>query len=209
MIHFKVPDNAVKYILFQRAGYLVFNNNKILNKLFYSNSIFPYEKALIFESVIFKNRIKNMFINDMLKEYKNIENSLPKNAKSILDVGCGVAGIDVFISNHYKNNNINFYLLDKSKIDKKVYYNFNLKGSFYNSLSASKSLLVNNGIKPNNIKLQEVNENCVILFKQKFDLVISLISWGYHYPVTTYLNQVYDLMNINGVLIIDISLNNS
>jgi protein-L-isoaspartate O-methyltransferase len=40
-----------------------------------------------------------------------------------------------------------------------------------------------------------------------FDVIISLISWGFHYPVSTYLDVVYDNMAENGILILDVRKN--
>ena len=139
----------------------------------------------------------------MENEYLTIQKYLPRSAKSILDIGCGVAGIDVFLSNHYKNN-IDIFLIDKTKVDKKVYYNFEKKSSFYNSLHISKLLLVNNGIDKNKIHLQEATKGNEIKFNQTFDIVISLISWGFHYPVSAYLDTVFQKMNKDGILILDI-----
>lgn len=36
------------------------------------------------------------------------------------------------------------------------------------------------------------------------DLVISLVSWGFHFPVSTYLDQVHDLLREGGRLILDL-----
>jgi len=123
-----------------------------------------------------------------------------------LDIGCGVAGIDVLLSQHY-NGNVEIFLIDKTKVDKKLYYNFEKRGSFYNSLQISKSILTANGVNRNKIHLQEATENNEIRFNQNFDIVISLISWGFHYLVSTYLDRVYIKMNKNGIRIIDVRKN--
>ena len=125
-------------------------------------------------------------------------------AGDILDIGCGVAGIDVFLNEHYKNNSPDFYLLDKTEIEKKVFYGLKDKAAFYNSLPVAKKLLIENGVKEEKIHTQEVGEDNKIKFGKKFDLVISLISWGFHYPVSTYLDQVYEMLNSGGTLIIDV-----
>ena len=36
------------------------------------------------------------------------------------------------------------------------------------------------------------------------DFVISTISWGFHFPVSTYLKSVANVLSENGILIIDI-----
>jgi hypothetical protein len=142
----------------------------------------------------------------MKAEYETIKKHLPQNAKTILDIGSGVAGIDVLISKHYKNK-ISIFLIDKTQVDDKIYYKFNKKGAFYNSLNVSKMILNINGVPLNKIYLQEATKKNEINFRKKFDIVISLISWGFHYPVSTYLDKVYTNLNKNGTLILDIRKN--
>jgi hypothetical protein len=128
---------------------------------------------------------------------------LPTNANSILDIGSGVAAIDVLLFRHYSHNNPKIFLLDKTEMPSKVYYSFKPKGCYYNSLYLSRTLLEENGIPKDNIFTEEADGKS-INFEASFDLVISLISWGFHYPVSTYLDQVYEKMNPGGSLIMDI-----
>ena len=86
---------------------------------------------------------------------------------------------------------------------KKVYYSYRERGCYYNSLATSKNILEMNGVPSQDIFLQEA-ENNLIKFDVKFDLVVSLISWGFHYPLSTYLDQVYERMAPGGVLILDV-----
>jgi hypothetical protein len=201
----KIPDNAVKYILFQRTAYLVIPRNIFYKKL---NKLSPwslYNFVVLLESACRKKSVKRLFNDDMQNEYESIRSFLPENCSKILDIGCGVAGIDVLLHRHYDcDNDIKFYLLDKTNIDKKVYYFFEKKGSFYNSLQIAKRILCDNGIPRKNIYLLEVTADHDIKAESGLDLVISLISWGFHYPVSVYLEQVYDSLNQGGRLIMDI-----
>lgn len=199
----KLPKQSIKYVLFQRTGYL---KNNILFRFLTYFGIFSYKLSISLKSFLFSSQIEDEFNKDMEAEYSTIKKYLPQNANSILDIGCGVAGIDVLINNHYKNK-IDIFLIDKTKVDKKIYYNYENRGSFYNSLKIAKTLLTKNGVKINKIHLQEATPNNEIKFSQGFDIVISLISWGFHYPVATYLDKVYEKMNNNGILILDIRKN--
>ena len=51
-----------------------------------------------------------------IKELNTFQNFLPENANNIMDIGCGLGIIDILLNNFY-NNKINFYLLDKNKVD--------------------------------------------------------------------------------------------
>ena len=39
------------------------------------------------------------------------------------------------------------------------------------------------------------------------DIITSFLSWGFHFPIKTYLNEVTDLMHKDTILIIDIRKN--
>ena len=160
---------------------------------------------VLFEAWLFKNRIKRLFTEDMQREYESIKKILPRNPSSVLDVGCGVAGIDVMLARHYEKNGkkVDFYLLDKTELNDKVYYGLQKIASYYNSLNIARELLLVNRVDSEKIHIQEVTGS-KIFPGTRFDLVLSLISWGFHYPVETYLDQVYDLLKSGGKLIIDI-----
>jgi SAM-dependent methyltransferase len=200
-----IPDKAVKYILFQRTAYLIYQNNKILNKIAIHLPFYTYNRAVLFEACLFKNRIKRLFSEDMEREYENIREHLPERPRSILDIGCGVAGIDIMLARHYAEKGIypDLYLLDKSELDDKVYYGIEKVASYYNSLDVARGLLEANGAKPDKIHSQEVT-GAPVFPGVDFDLVISLISWGFHYPVSTYLDEVHKRLRPGGRLIIDI-----
>ncbi|MGK0448192.1 MAG: SAM-dependent methyltransferase, partial [Polaribacter sp.] len=68
----------------------------------------------------------------------------------------------------------------------------------------SKKVLVDNGILESNVFLQEATVDNKITFNKKFDLIISIISWGFHYPVETYLDEVFDNLKPGGTLIVDV-----
>jgi SAM-dependent methyltransferase len=61
-----------------------------------------------------------------------------------------------------------------------------------------------NGISKEQIVLLEADSGNDIEIIFSFDLIISLFSWGFHYPIHTYLNQIYSLLNDGGHLILDV-----
>jgi len=203
-----VPSSAVKYILFQRTGYLVFPKTKLfrmLNKL--SLGLF-YNTAVTLESILRKEKVKQSFIADMFNEYEDIKSWLPGKCSAILDIGCGCGGIDVLLYRHYKcDRRIDFYLLDKTSIAREIYYDFEERGAFYNSFDVTQRLLFQNGIPTENMHFLEVTPDYRINARVGIDLVISLFSWGFHYPVSTYIDQVHDILRQGGHVIIDIRKN--
>ena len=97
-----------------------------------------------------------------------------------------------------------FLFLDQTGIDKQVFYDFHGKASIYNSLETAKEMMTRNGIPGENVNLFEVKDGPRIKQEAKIDLAISLLSWGFHYPVSTYLDQAHKLLRPGGVLIMDI-----
>jgi SAM-dependent methyltransferase len=199
----KIPPSAFKYILFQRTNYLSFWNTKIFGKPLPEILRLSLKDCIAIESLLCRSYIKRLFVQDILKEYQVLKNHLPKAAESILDIGCGVGGIDAFLNWHY-NEVPHFYLLDKTKIEDVVYYDLHETAAFYNSLPITELLLFKNGIARERLHIHEARSDNRILFDTTFDLVISLFSWGFHYPVSTYLEQVDRLLKPGGILVIDV-----
>lgn len=200
-----IPNRALSYILFQRTEFSIYQSYPKLLRLVMNKRIPIYNMAIKLEALLLPGRTKRLFSLDMEKEIDTIGQYLPSGPKNILDIGCGVAGIDIMLNKHYTSKGIHpsFYLLDKTQVNPKVYYGFERQAAYYNSLEIAKELLVSNGVEKDLIHLQEVGEK-KIFSDSKFDLVVSLISWGFHYPVSTYLDQVFDLLNVGGRLIIDV-----
>ncbi len=206
LISMMIPNKAIKYILFQRTEYLLSMKSPILNRFVIRVPSRMYNLAVMLEALLTKPRVRRLFEEDMEREYKILQPHLPDHSHAILDIGCGVAGIDVLLYQHYqkKNQSPDIYLLDKTEMPKMVYYGLEQNGCYYNSLALAKEMLVVNGADPKHIFLQEDRDDHVIDFKTEFDLVISLISWGFHYPIRTYLDQVYTLLALGGMLILDV-----
>ena len=201
-----VPDAAVPYILFQRTAYLRFPVAPVYR---FFNRVLPFETPLYnvvvaVESRLRRRQIKTLYAADMQSEYQTFRQWLPERCAAVLDVGCGVAGIDALIQRHYASRDLRFYLLDKSQVEQNVFYLFKSQGAFYNSLDVARKLLVDNGIAPECVRLVEANERNEINIDSPVDLVLSLISWGFHYPVATYLDRVRALLSDDGVLILDV-----
>ena len=208
-INLKIPKGSEKYILFQRTKYLLLASNRnIVFRLIYKfiTKVCSYNCYVKMEAFLFSRMIHAKFTEDINEEYLTIKDYLPTHAKNVLDIGCGVAGIDALIYEHY-DNDFEVYLLDKTFVDKKVFYKLERIGSFYNSLSIAQDLLVLNNVPESQIHTQEVDSGNQIAFDTQFDIVISQISWGFHYPISVYLDQVYEKMRTSGVLIVDVRKN--
>jgi SAM-dependent methyltransferase len=145
--------------------------------------------------------VRRAFNRDMAREYEEIRPHLPRRAVAILDIGCGVGGIDVLLHRHYGTPRL--YLADRTETSGEVYYGFAERGAFYNSLDATRRLLLTNGVPERAMRFREVGAECRLDVPEALDLVISLISWGFHYPVAVYADQLRALLRPGGRVILD------
>ena len=167
-----------------------------------------------FGRLIFTNLFINYFqikgieeITEKLfkKEIETFKDFLPNKANNILDIGCGLGIINIYLNKFY-NNKPYFYLLDKNYIDKKIKYGFSDDYEAYNELNQTENILLENEINKENINLFDVDNKIEI--NTKIDLVISLKSLGYHYPFEKYLKLLKQCCTEETIFIFDVSAGN-
>jgi len=54
------------------------------------------------------------------------------------------------------------------------------------------------------IFVQEATASYAINFSTSIDVVVSILAWGFHFPISTYLPAVYQALKPGGILIVDI-----
>ncbi len=160
---------------------------------------------------------RNCLTDDQIRHSFEIYHSsiscfLPKDIENMLDIGCGSGLTSVRMFKHYfdKNNkSINLYLMDKDRIDRKIYFGFKPDSSAYCELQETKKNLILNNIDEKYFHIYDIlkYQNKSDFFDQLpiFDLVISCISWGFHYPISVYLDCVTSKLKNGGILILDSS----
>ena len=204
---YKLPKEANEYVLLQRTSLIHDNRSKLTKRLSRIGLGKTYEETVKEQSKINNLDIEKGYYKKVRESFERIKNHIPNHTKSILDIGSGIAGLDIYLWQLLKKNNPQIYLLDKTRSEKKIWYSFSVKGAFYNSLLLAKKNLILNGIPSNKINLIEAPANGVIKNLKNIDLIISTISWGYHYPVDLYIDSVFSIMSKNGTLILDVRKN--
>jgi len=131
----------------------------------------------------------------------------------VLDIGCGMALYDYFLFKHYNfDKRMELYLLDKSTNELENKESFigggwhaDGKFSFYTSLECAAEILTENtGLSENIFAIVAKDGTLDVYEDGSFDVVYSLLSYGHHYPVSTYLDDVFRLLKSGGVLILDL-----
>jgi SAM-dependent methyltransferase len=179
-------------------------NKEYFKFLFPQRTRLKTEYNLTLESS--EDRINTALTSMMVKDYNMIKNYLPGVVNNSLDIGCGLGLIDIAFFNHY-NGKINLHFLDKTNvIDENISVRgFNKEYIFYNSMDSTKDTLVSNGVKEDSIFTYEVNnDNIEKLNQNKYDLIVSLLSCGWHYSLETYVDLIKNTLTPEGILILDI-----
>lgn len=123
------------------------------------------------------------------------------HVRTVLDIGAGVGGIDVILWHKCRPT---LCLLDYDKTAEKLKYGMQSTGEPYNSIKATEQMQKRNGVEGVEYFSPEDKNIRGILENYNFDLIISCLSWGYHYPVQTYLDLAYHSMREDGSIILDV-----
>ena len=194
----KLNSKSKKLLLLQRNELLTKTQNLIRKK--FGRFLFTNFFINYFQNQDLEKITEELF----LKELNTFKNFLPNSVNTIMDIGCGLGIINIYLNKFFEKKPI-FFLLDKNRIDRKIKYGFSLNYESYNDLNETKNILLEN----------EINSDCVHLFdverqfqiNKKIDLVISLISMGYHYPINSYIELFRNCCTKNTVFIYDIGEN--
>ena len=160
------------------------------------------DKALLEQEV--KDRRDDIIQGAMLEiyqEYIPLKQSLAgAKIKSVCDIGCGQGINDVFLQNDFQPS---FTLVDIEETDDQ-YHNWADSGSGYASLESAKNLLMENGVPVSSIEMVNPSKDTRDINFETFDLVTSLYSCGFHYPVDEYIDLFVNTVKKGGAVCLDI-----
>lgn len=193
-----LPPEALPFVLLQRAEASVFERTARRHRELYQRWLLHWETRLFAGPVLRKYRAW------LARDYESLRAFLPERATALCDVGCGVAGIDVLLFHHYGGpDDLQVHLVDKTATSELVTYGYKGDGEFYNSLELAAETLAANGVPPRQVHTHEAGTDGR-LPAGPFDLVVSLISWGFHYPVATYLDAAHEALTPGGRVVLDV-----
>lgn len=152
-----VPDECVQYIRWQRLA-----------------------------AVRDAQEVKRQYAEWVATDYAEIAPHLPERAERILDIGCGMAGIDVFLIRRYPGAQLFLLDGDGANVTRAGEWNeagvgkWNTALEPYNSRAHTEMLLSANGVSVD--RWHDIGTRDVLAA----DLIVSLFSCGFHYPLKTY-----------------------
>lgn len=199
-----VPPRAVPYILLQRTETqkwlkemrYALPQGRTIHNLIYNTFLYRMEAA------VRRDEIQDEYLSQLRDEFEEIREYLPGEVDSILDIGCGVGGINVFLKDHYGSEDLDFYLFDKTEVSSYVYYQFNQEAAYYNSLEVAREMMETNGVPRERVHTLNADETDPSELED-VDLCVSFLSWAFHYPAETYLEEVVECLAPAGTLILD------
>lgn len=197
--HFTCDDNDLLYILMQRSSY--------------AHAV--------------RGVIETLYTKEIIAEFQTIKEFLPKKCDKILDIGCGSGGIDLFLYKYYTIDDIgvalrgkykgdiqgspaavesgpSLYLADKGGIYRQFDWTLLDKNCTHcSNLQVTANFLKNNNVPENKIHTFDLSET-QFPNPDSIDLVISLISMGFHYPLDMYIDYIMNALSEDGTLVTDL-----
>lgn len=133
------------------------------------------------------------------RRYESIKNHLPIECESILDIGSGLGGIDVVLSQHY-DGVPEVCLMDGLDDAPRV----RAHSQTFNNMSIAMDFQRVNGVKKVTFMEALAYSKTTSLKARKFDLIVSFQSYCFHYEPALYLAFVRACCHDDTVLIFDV-----
>ena len=142
--------------------------------------------------------IRGAFL-EIYQEYLPLKAHLADGTISrVCDIGCGQGINNVFLFQDFAPH---FTLVDIESTDEQ-YHHWADAGSGYASLTAARDLLIAQGATE--VEIFNPTKEGWPQTSERFDLVTSLYSCGFHYPVDEYLPVFLDAIDTGGTVVLDL-----
>lgn len=146
------------------------------------------------------------YYEQMRQEAASIEPYL-RGKKSILDIGAGLGGVHLFTHRNAPDD-LELHLLERDALDPQMKFGYRAVTEAYNYFNECQNYLATGGFPIERLHLwnADLPGDLASLATHRFDIVMSLYSWCFHYPVSTYLPLVSEVLKADGILIVDVRL---
>lgn len=128
--------------------------------------------------------------------YVNIRPALPSRCNSILDIGSGLGGIQLYLWAHYKEET-QVILLDGDENGPEVKWSY----APHNSMAVAFNFLHKNGLT----RVGSIGPTSLDKWDgPPFDLVVSFAAWGFHFPPGSFIADLKKCTHKGTVIITEI-----
>lgn len=116
------------------------------------------------------------YLQDVEQDFNDIQNYL-RDTKNLVDLGSGMGGIDYLIKQRFSD--INIVAMDGEQVVDGEHYGYKTDLQFYSNNSVAQQFFADNGLDVTFVPAaNDLQVPC--------DTLISLNSWGFHYPIDRY-----------------------
>ena len=192
---------SIHYSRFGQLAYKVYCKIPFAKHLYRQYSI-HVEPRLRTKTILSK------YAQIMTREFDTIQPHLGSSVSKVTSIGPGIGGLEIVMSRHLSSTHQPrpyLILVDKSGIDP-IHFGFTQQAAVYNSLELLRQTLIANGHSEDRMEVVEAADSDHLLksHRNSVDLIVSLLAWGFHFPVSTYLHLAKGLLKPTGRIILDI-----
>lgn len=198
---FHVPREAVYFLLLQRSRY----RWQPLYRLFSMVGLGGLYKQRVTRSFIEARRaatIGRRYQRDIERTLDLVQPHLPARIEAAVDVGGGIGGLCLGLWRRFPSTLRRLFLLDRTEVTPTYYTGFRKEAAFYNSLDVGRRFLLENGVPPEVSRTVDAADEPFP--DGPLDLVISTLAWGFHFPVSTYVEEARRALSREGALILHV-----
>lgn len=196
-IQFPLSQGDLADLALQRTAELVTLGGSAALRHWFANG----DKTPI-QSFFNQNRIAAEFLKRTIltirQELTQLETLLDfGRVKNLTSIGPGLCLFELMI---WQRHPCNMYLVDIEQTAGH-HHGFHETGSGYSSNLVARRFLEDNGVLPEQIRF--CNPIKEPLNQSEVDLIISILSMGFHYPVQEYVQYISTALRMNGTLVFD------
>ncbi len=166
----------------------------------YLNANPHYTDELLKEQPNFSSRTTAYFQGRVNEDWVSLSGFLPETSATILDIGSGVAGIDLVLYHWFSEPSLTL-------IDKRERTN---NGQLFNVLAIAREFLTANGVREDHLLIEDrCNVDVLAKTNPTYDFVVSLRALGFQFPYKEYRAFLRRHLAVNGTLILDLAIQDS